>query len=335
MLAFLKKALPISLKDRLKRLASTLIVPLFHPTAWLLKTLVPANDAYPVFSKHGYHLLRKHFYLPIPDVTDLSYEKNSELVGIDMNETRSFDLLDNIISPYKQEFNAFPIHAKMDDPTAFYLTNGEFMAVDGNVYYAFVRHYKPRRIVEIGSGNSTLLAAAAIRRNNQNSNHLTDLICIEPYPPPSLRGDIPELTRLFEKKVQEVDISVFQSLQDGDILFIDSSHVLRSGGDVWWEYCEILPRLAPGVLVHIHDIALPAPYERVYFERHFYWNEQYLLQAFLTYNSHFEVLWAGNYLMQKHYDKMRSAFLPEYDLMRKEFPLAEPSSMWICVREEM
>jgi hypothetical protein len=101
---------------------------------------------------------------------------------------------------------------------------------------------------------------------------------------------------------------------------------------VWWEYCEILPRLAPGVLVHIHDISLPKPYPDVYLKQHRYWNEQYLLQAFLTFNPKFEVIWAGNYMMIQQPERLREQFLPEYDHMRAKFPQSEPSAFWMRVK---
>src|SRR5205807_789891 len=116
--------------------------------------LVPGNDAYGAFSKHGYHLLRKHFYLPIPDEADLTCTRPSDLVGLEMNDEVALGILRDIVSHYNDEFNRFPIESTADS-TQYYLINGSFMAIDGNVYYAFIRHYKPRRVIEIGSGNST------------------------------------------------------------------------------------------------------------------------------------------------------------------------------------
>jgi hypothetical protein len=157
---------------------------------------------------------------------------------------------------------------------------------------------------------------------------MPELTIIDPYPSAVLRQGVPNVSRLIEDKIQNVSLGTFTSLASGDILFIDSSHVLREGGDVQFEYCEILPRLAPGVVVHIHDISLPRSYPNVYFDQHLYWNEQYLLQAFLAFNSRFEVIWAGNYTMLKYPDRVCAVF-PEYHVMRETFPSAEPSSFWI------
>lgn len=130
---------------------------------------------------------------------------------------------------------------------------------------------------------------------------------------------------LIDKKVQEINLEVFTSLQADDILFIDSSHVLKEGNDFQYDYTEILPRLVPGVLVHIHDVSLPRRYPRVYYETQLYWNEQYLLQAFLAFNQRFEVLWPGNYIMLE-YREMVYGMFPEFYLMRKYYPQSEPTS---------
>jgi hypothetical protein len=325
----------------IRRFAQTLVHRtrrvMFRPFLWLasgmaymMRVIVPGNDAYPVFARHGYHLLRKHYYLPIPEEADLRFTQESQLVGLDLNEATAFELLDQAIAPYKAEFAAFPVR-KVDSNEGYYLLNGRFMAIDGNVYYGLLRHHRPGRVVEVGSGMSTFLAAEAIQRNVSEGAAASDLVCIEPYPPVWLRV-LSESVRLIESPVQEVDLALLEGLGAGDVLFIDSSHVLRAGGDVWWIYNEILPRLASGVLVHIHDISLPKPYPKVYFEQHNYWNEQYLLQAFLTFNARFEVIWPGNYLMTRDPERMQAAFAPEYDLMRAAFPSSEPTSFWMRVR---
>ncbi len=297
----------------------------------LLERTLPAETLYKLFSRPAYRILSTQYYSPVPDAVDLGFLRETDMVGIDLNEAAAWRLIDEVVTPYKAEFNAFPLH-EAAAPTDFYLVNGTYMAIDGNLYYGLTRRHAPRRIIEIGSGNSTFLAAAAIRRNRAEGRAVSELIAIEPYPRPELR-QLPELTRLIEQRVQQVDLSLFQQLQAGDILFIDSSHVLRPGNDVWWEYCEILPRLAPGVLVHIHDISLPKPYPKVYLDVPWYWNEQWLLQAYLTHNARAEVLWAGNYLMTRYPDKMRAAFTPEYDHMRAKYPSSEPTGFWLRVKD--
>jgi len=303
--------------------------------ASILSRCVPGNAAYEAFSRYGYHLLRKHYYLPIPDEQDLAdplVKEPSALVGVDMNEDGALDLLRNVVARYKDEFQkAFPLHAPANGQ-GFFVVNGGYMAGDAQVYYALIRHGKPRRIVEIGGGNSSMLAAAACLCNQEEDGRKPEMTVVEPFPSEQLRAGFPGLDRLIVQRVQSVSLDLFTSLQAGDICFIDSTHVLRPGGDVHFEYCEILPRLAPGVLVHIHDISLPNPYFSLYFENHLYWNEQYLLQAFLAFNSRFEVVWPGTYMYLKHTAELLEVF-PDIKDMREKFPLAEPSSFWMQVRE--
>jgi hypothetical protein len=292
------------------------------------------NEAFDLFRQRGFYLLREHFYLPIPDDSELSNqlrEGPSELVGLDMNDSSALDLLDNVFPRYNEEFReTFQIHA-VPGSNAFYLINGSFMAVDAHAYYALIRHFRPKRIIEIGAGNSTRVASAACERNLREGG-AAQVTAIDPFPMRVLKEGLPHVSRLVEDKVQNVPLELFTSLKDGDILFIDSTHVLREGGDVKFEYCEILPRLATGVIVHIHDISLPKPYPHVYFEKNrFYWNEQYVLQAFLAFNSRFQVLWPGNYMMTKYPERVSEVF-PEYHAMREVYPMSEPSSFWMRVK---
>lgn len=318
--------------DRCMQRALIRLAPRF---AAALDRWVPGNQAHDGFARHGFHLLRKHFYVPIPDETDLQdamLKDASALVGIDMNEGEALAFLRDVYPKYQAEFRrAFPLHLPPGSEQ-FYLVNGGFMAGDAHVYYTLIRAGRPQRIVEVGGGNSSLLAAAACRRNLEEYGVKPHLTIVEPYPWDMLKKGVPGVDLLLQERIQAVDLGLFTSLQAGDILFIDSSHVLRPGGDVQREYCEILPRLAPGVLVHIHDISLPKPYFQYYFQNHLYWNEQYLLQAFLTYNSRYEVLWPGTYMYLRHADEMARAF-PEIADMRQQYPLAEPSSFWLRVKQ--
>jgi predicted O-methyltransferase YrrM len=167
-----------------------------------------------------------------------------------------------------------------------------------------VRHFQPRLVIEVGSGFSSLVLGEAVAKNAGST-----LICIEPFPREFLRKGFPGLQSLMEKKVQEIELDFFSKLESGDILFIDSSHTVKIGGDVNYLFLEVLPRLKPGVIVHVHDIFLPFEYRRDWVLDEFrFWTEQYLLQAFLTYNSEFEVLMANNYLNHYHQQDVKAAF---------------------------
>ncbi len=323
-----------NLKRLFSRCLCLLVLPICELTAAMLR-YVPANIAYHTFYRHGFHLLKKHYYLPIPEEEDLNeafQERRSAMVGLDMNEAYAQDILQTVFPLYLEEFRqSFPLHQSLSEQAQFHLINGSFMAIDAHVYYCFIRHFGPKTIVEIGGGASTMLAAAACQRNLEETGRSPHLVVIEPFPIPRLKQASPNLLRLIEDKVQHVDLGLFTSLEAGDILFIDSSHALRAGGDVQLEYCEILPRLRPGVMVHIHDISLPKPYPGVYFDSQLYWNEQWVLQAFMCFNSRFEVLWPGNHMMLRYPESVLAVF-PEYHEMRRSFPMAEPSSFWMRVR---
>jgi Methyltransferase domain len=310
------------------------------PTERLAEELarrIEGKDGYPchdIFYRHGMHLLPKHFYLPIPDDTDKLdqfWDVQSAMIGVDPNVPLALEVMEQICPQYLDEFRkSFPLDGPLDPPR-FYLINGGYMAVDAHIYYCLIRHFKPRRIIEIGNGNSTLLAIAACDKNAEQCGWRATVCSIDPYPWQLLKDGYAGLDELIQKRVQDVPLSVFEELNSGDMLFIDSSHVIRSGNDVHYEFLEILPRLKAGVFVHVHDISLPRPYPKIYFDNRLYWNEQYLLQAFLAFNQRFEVVWPGNYMMIHHPERMLTVF-PEFLRMRQDYPHSEPTAFWMRVK---
>lgn len=207
----------------------------------------------------GFHITPVHFYFPIPNTKELKDDlwlKYSELVGININENIMIELLSIFMKNFKNEYEKFPRN-KTSIPHQYYINNGSFEAVDGEIYYCMIRYFKPKRIIEVGAGFSTFLAAQAILKNREE-NVDCELIAIEPYPNKVLRKGFPGFSKLIVKKVQDVEISEFKKLKENDILFIDSSHVLHIGSDVKYLYLEVLPRLNKGVLIHCHDIFSPA-----------------------------------------------------------------------------
>ena len=258
------------------------------------------------WERHGFHVTPAHFYQPIPDTQSLPetlWTRPGELVGIDMNEAKQLDLLRRQFPKFRDEYGQFAIEPS-EAQNRFYLGNQLFDDVDALVAYCMVRHFQPRLIIEVGSGFSSLVLGDAVAKNTDSS-----LICIEPFPREFLREGFPGLQSLIEQKVQDIDLDFFAQLESRDILFIDSSHTVKIGGDVNYLFLEVLPRLKPGVIVHVHDIFLPFEYRRDWVLDEFrFWTEQYLLQAFLTFNSEFEVLMANNYLNQYHEEALKAAF---------------------------
>lgn len=155
-----------------------------------------------------------------------------------------------------------------------------------------------------------------------DNNYHCEHICIEPYEQPWLEKLGIKIVR---KKVEELDISYFNQLQSNDILFIDSSHIIRPQGDVLFEFLEVLPGLNSGVMVHVHDVFTPKDYPEAWiYKEHRLWNEQYLLEAFLTYNNRFKIIGSLNYLTH-HYKAEFSVAHPIYAKTKN----AEPGAFWI------
>ncbi|MGD0645498.1 MAG: class I SAM-dependent methyltransferase [Candidatus Bathyarchaeia archaeon] len=248
---------------------------------------------------------------PIPDLEKLDeafWLKRSELVGVNINEKKGLELLEIFGSKYKNEYEAFPMN-ETSVPYQYYVSNPMFGSIDAEILYCMIRYFKPLKITEIGSGYSTRLSAQAILKNQEeDDSYKCELVAIEPYPQTVLKTGFPGLSELVPKPIQEIPLSTFERLAQNDILFIDSSHVLRTGGDLQYEYLEILPRLSKGVIVQIHDIRIPEDYPKYRLKQNRFYTEQYLLQAFLAFNNAFEVLWPGNYMQLKYPDKLDLAF---------------------------
>jgi hypothetical protein len=259
----------------------------------------------------GWHLTRNHFYEPVPDTRRLPaslWSSPSELPGLDMREDAQLDLL-NTFERYISDA-AYPVESQQD-PLTFYLDNEYFKSFDAEVLHCLICDRQPRHIIEVGSGFSTL-----VMRQAAPDVHI---VSVEPFPDAHLRQIVNELVA---KPVEQVPPEWFRLLEPGDILFIDSSHVVRIGGDVLHLYLEVLPRLRPGVLVHIHDIFLPFPYPRRWvLGEHKFWTEQWLLQAFLAFNNSFHVIWASAFMRQRHEKRLRALF--------PQWRTSEPSSFWM------
>jgi len=258
------------------------------------------------WERRGFHVTPVNFYQPIPETRSLPetlWNRLSELHGIDMNDAVQLDLLRNQFPRFRREYGQIPAEPT-GEPGRFHSNNDLFGGADALVAYCMIRHFQPRLIIEVGSGFSSLIAAKAIAKNKNSA-----LICIEPFPQDFLRQGFPGLRSLIEKKVEEIDLEFFSQLSCGDILFIDSSHTVKIRGDVNYLFLELLPRLKPGVIVHVHDIFFPFDYPRDWvMDELRFWSEQYLLQAFLSFNSEFEVLIANHYLAHYYLEDFKQTF---------------------------
>jgi hypothetical protein len=285
------------------------------------------KKSFPFWQKFDFHITPNHYYQPIPDTRMLKddlWQRQSELIGVDINEEDQLKLVSLFSSKFKKEYENFPRN-KTSTPYQYYSNNVFLGSTDGEILYCMIRHFKPSKIFEIGSGNSTYLSAQGVIKNKEEDDHYRcELVVMDPHPNDILKAGFQGLSKLISKKVQDIPLSDFRELTENDILFIDSSHVLRIGSDVQYEYLEILPRLNQGVIIHLHDIFLPAEYPKEWVLRDFrFWTEQYLLQAFLAFNDSFKVLWAGSYMHLKHYNILQAAF------RSYEKETRWPASFWI------
>ncbi len=267
--------------------------------------------------RHGALPLPVDFHSPVPDLKDLEsrkiWERRSGLAGIEFRTDAQMALLLEIGQKFGQECK-WPLQPT-GDTHHFYLENQSFSFGCAAGTHCLLRQYKPRRVIEIGSGNSSLVISGALSLNNRESAEKAAYIIVDPFPRPEIKKGLPALTQLVADRAELLEAGFFQELGKNDILFIDSGHVVRMGSDVNFLILDVLPRLASGVIIHFHDIALPYEYPKVYATNpkfRVFWTEAYLLQAFLCHNSEFEVLLAMNYLMRDHPKVFHAAF-PSYE----------------------
>lgn len=257
----------------------------------------------------GVNILPNHYYQPIPDIKNIQksvFNKKSELVGLKMQPKKQLLMLKKF-KKFTKEYRLFKkLPLGTDDQTDlnYYFKNLAFDGVDGLVYYCMIRLLKSDKILEVGSGWSTKIAAKAALLNKN-----TELICVEPYPQPILSKGFPGLTKVIKKNVEKTSLNTFLRLKEGDILFIDSSHTVKTGGDVNYLFLEVMPRLKKGVYIHIHDIFLPNEYPREWLiKENRFWNEQYLLWAFLLFNNAFEIIYSNSYMGEKYPLEVKRTF---------------------------
>ncbi|OGV52475.1 MAG: hypothetical protein A2X49_09170 [Lentisphaerae bacterium GWF2_52_8] len=279
----------------------------------------------------GYQVARDgDYYSPLPSVARLKtninrWNRPSSLHGVEYDLAGMKAMLAELLACYLDEFLTYPTYAQVQE-MGF---GPGYTAVDALTLYMMIRHFKPQRYIEVGSGVSTYYCSLAAQRN-MDEGHPLQITCIEPYPFEKL-STIPGL-RILPKEVQDTDISLFQQLQENDVFFIDSSHILRVDGDVPFLYLEVLPILNVGVVTHVHDIPypynFPFPPELWVFGQDWpmFWNEPMVLQAFLAFNKQFKITMSTPLI--RHFDE---AFLikhiPFYESVRQN-PNAF-SSLWL------
>jgi hypothetical protein len=255
-----------------------------------------------------------HYYSPIADTRALSREPARSRVwpakppatpGIDWGPAHQVALVRDQLGRWSD----FPIpDGPTGDPRDYHAANEMFSRLDAWILQAMLRYFRPQRMIEVGCGWSSLMTA---RVNREQFGGALDFVCIEPHPPEFLGDGIEGISRLIVSPVEQLPVDTFLDLGAGDFLFIDTSHTVKTGGDVVFLLQEVLPRLADGVIVHIHDIFLPWDYPPEWVLVGRAWNEQYAVRAFLSFNSTFEILVSVAWMSQFHADVL-AAVLPGF-----------------------
>ena len=243
------------------------------------------------------HVARGHYYSPLPEIeegarhaAEVSQRAPANgLPGLNLRIAAQRELLLKMCELYPE----FDWTERQTPDRRFHFNQGYYLQADAICLYSMLRIVRPRRVIEVGSGFSSALMLDV---NDRFLNHQTHFTFIEPYPDrleSILKPEDNNSTRILRQQVQMVSTDVFQGLESGDILFIDSSHVSKAGSDVNCLLFDILPQLPAGVYVHVHDIFWPFEYSADWIRQGYAWNEAYLLRAFLSFNESFEVVfWA-------------------------------------------
>ena len=243
------------------------------------------------------------------------WEAQKYTAGLRVDDQAALQFLSETCAPYRSEYRTFAPSPNGDE-SQYFLENGWFESVDAEILYSLLRRFQPANIVEVGSGFSTRVMRRAINEGKL----ATRITSIDPHPNTSVA---PYADECIKSPVEDIEAErIVDILNAGDILFIDSSHTVKTGGDVPYLFLEILPRLKPGVLIHIHDIFLPYDYPEKWVFEDWGWTEQYLVHAFLSFNQAFDILWLGSYMWEHHAPEI-SALIPNAS------PLARPSSLWL------
>jgi predicted O-methyltransferase YrrM len=251
---------------------------------------------------HGQWVPPGHFYSPFPDLDDLDarseaiFGQSERPAAVELREGAQLALFDTVAELAEEA----PFPAEQGDEFRYFFGNPAYAWGDGLVLHALLRHNRPRRIVEVGSGYSSALILDTVDGWLSTG---TEVVFVEPYPEllrSLLRPGDERRVSIHEQPVQEVPLETFTSLGPGDLLFIDSTHVVKAGSDVNRLFFDVLPCLAEGVWIHFHDIFFPFEYPEPWVREGRAWQEIYLLRAFLMFNPAFEIRWFQSFMWAQH-----------------------------------
>lgn len=242
----------------------------------------------------GVHVVPATFYSPIPDLDSVDpglWDRPDEMPGVAFDLDRQLAYLDEVVGDL----------GKFTAPRGYVPDNPTFPPIDARILDSVMRATRPSRVVELGSGVSTLIISSALPKGAQHR-------VVDPFPS-ALLADCENHPQVAVISTADAPLEWFTTLGPGDVLFADTTHTVKVGGDVARLILDVLPRLAPGVVVHVHDIFRPYPYPRFFYEDFgFYWQEQELLQAHLAENPRWDILCAAYALWRLRPEPMRRRF---------------------------
>ena len=256
-----------------------------------------ARKLFPILERAGLHLTADHFYEIIPNTREVAKNYSHEprpCHGIDFHPVEAEARLLRLLDAYAGEFYA------QAATQGYYEDNAYFRGADGLTLYCMIRDLKPRRVIEIGHGFSTRVVLAALARNGEESGTRPQFLSVDPYarfvPASASSVDF----EVISKPLQDSVGLVTGTLQEGDMLFVDSTHVYKVGSDVEVYFDQLYPQIPAGVHIHVHDIFSPYQYPLSWIAHSKrFWNEQYMLESFLAFNASFEVTLPLHLLMRQ------------------------------------
>jgi predicted O-methyltransferase YrrM len=258
------------------------------------------------FRSRGFYRLAfppGHFASPIPDPAEILnqhqlFDKTQAVADIALRADAQRALFSELLeiaaqAPYLGQGNF-----------RYHFENQMLGPMDGLMLYSMLRKFQPKTVIEVGSGYSS---AIMLDVNNLERENAMKLTFIEPYPDrlhSLLKEEDYQAATVIEQKIQEVDLARFEQLEANDMLFLDTSHIVKTGNDVVFWLFHILPRLQSGVLIHIHDIFWPFEYPKAWIEEQKCYTEIYLIRAFLMNNADYEIVHFNSYIQYMEKEKI-------------------------------
>jgi predicted O-methyltransferase YrrM len=265
-----------------------------------------------------------HFFSPIPSIDEVRLKEKEifnsipkKIPGVDLNEEEQINLFNKFKEYYKEQ----PFEAHKKENLRYFFENPAYLYSDAIFLYCMIRHARPKKIIEVGSGYSSCVI---LDTNELFFSNAISCTFVDPYPEllqSLIKDSDKDRIEIIPKKIQDVDMNKFSDLSSGDILFIDSTHVSKIGSDVNYVFSKLLPHIKSGVYIHFHDVFYPFEYPKEWIYEGRAWNEAYVLRAFLQYNNRFKIVFFNTFLENFYKDK----FINEMPLCMKN----PGGSIWI------